>query len=279
MTQLGLGARRMKKPTEARQPLVGFDVGNTSVKCAVRRVDGWHVIFRVATAPADTLCGRMTDALPSGGDRDMAGAVCVASSVHPAADGALAAFCTKVTGAPPRFLGRDLPIPLATRVRQPHKVGADRLLLALGARALCRAPYVVVGAGTAITVDLVDADGCFAGGAIAPGFGLAASALHGAAALLPEVRLSGPAAAPGADTEEALRAGVYWSCAGGVLALIDRYQEAAARDAIPVVCTGTDAPLLLPVLPPGALHEPELIFQGMEAALEGRRLPPRRAKP
>jgi len=269
MTQLGLGARTMKKPTESAQPLLGFDVGNTSVKCAVRRADGWRVILRVATAPVDTLCRRMTDALPPGGDREVAGAACVASSVHPAADGALAAFCTQVTGAPPRFLGRDVPIPLATRVRQPHKVGADRLLLALGARALCPAPYVVVGAGTAITVDLVDADGRFAGGAIAPGFGLAASALHEGAALLPEVRLSGPAAAPGADTEEAIRAGVYWSCAGGVLALIARYQEAAACDAIPVVCTGTDAPLLLPVLPPGALHEPDLIFRGMEAALAG----------
>ena len=260
----------MTEQTKGRPTLVGFDVGNTSVKCAARRADGWHVVLRVPTAPVETLCERMAAALPAGTAPGLAGADCVASSVHPAADAAVTAFCARTTGALPRFFGRDLPIPLATRVREPQKVGMDRLLAALGARALCAAPYVVVSAGTAITVDLVDAECCFLGGAIAPGFGLAASALHRAGALLPEVRLSGPVRGPGKDTAEAIRVGVYWSCAGGVLALIMNYEAEAECDDIPVVCTGTDAPLLMPVMPKGTLHEPHLIFRGMEAAVEGR---------
>ena len=259
----------MREETDAARTLVGFDVGNTSVKCAVRRQAGWEGLFRVATAPVDTLCGRMEAALPRGARGALSGSTCVASSVHPPADAGLTTFCTRLTGEPPRFYGRELPIPLSARVREPQKVGADRLLLALAAREVRGAPCVVVSAGTAITADLVDAQGCFSGGAIAPGFGLCASALHRATALLPEVKLSGPIEAPGKDTAEAIRAGVYWSCAGGVLALIGRYERASARDGIAVVCTGTDAPLLLPVLPKGTLHEPHLIFRGMEAALGG----------
>ncbi len=249
----------------AAQPLLAFDVGNTSVKCALLGTGGRRALCRVETAPVETLAERLAAALPALPE----GAACVAASVHPPADEALVAVCGRLGLDGPRFFGRDLAVPLRTAVREPEKVGVDRLLLALGALEVCRPPCVVVGAGTAITCDLVDADGVFQGGAIAPGVGLCASALHRATALLPEVRVDGPAAAPGRDTEEALRAGVYWSCAGGVLALIGRYAEDDwAASGIPVVCTGTDAPLLLPALPPGTLHEPDLVFRGMERALE-----------
>jgi len=245
-------------------PLLAFDVGNTSVKVALLGPIGWRALCRVETAPVETLAERIAAALPS----PAKGAACVASSVHPPADGAVAELCMRLGAGAPRFFGRDVAIPLRTSQREPGKVGADRLLLALGALEVCRPPCVVVGAGTAITCDLVDAEGVFRGGAIAPGIGLCAAALHRATALLPQVQVEGPAPAPGKDTAEAVRAGVYWSCVGGVLALVGRYEEAAGREGIPVVCTGTDAPLLLPALPPGTLHEPDLIFRGMEAALE-----------
>ncbi len=246
------------------KPLLAFDVGNTSVKCALLGPAGWRVLGRVETAPVDTLADRLAAALPAPPE----GAVCVVSSVHPPADEALAAFCARLGAGAARFFGRDVPIPLRTAVREPGEVGPDRLLLALAALEVCRPPCAVVGAGTAITCDLLDAEGVFRGGAIAPGIGLCASALHRAAALLPQVEVEEPATVPGRDTAEAVRAGVYWSCVGGVLALIERYVETAGREGIPVVCTGTDAPLLLPALPPGTLHEPDLIFRGMEVALE-----------
>ena len=251
-----------------RRRLLAFDVGNTSVKCAV--LDGGTVepVVRVATRPTADLAQRLRHALDAAASDGKVpkGVRCVVSCVCPAAAPAVSALCEGL-GMRAEFLGRDLPVPIPTRIPEPGKVGVDRLLLALGAVGLAGAPCIVVSAGTAITVDLVDADGAFAGGAIAPGFGLCARALHEGTALLPLVEPAVPEQDVGADTPAALRSGIYRACAGGVLGLIVRYRGLAGCASAPVVVTGTDAHLLLPALPDrGTRHAPDLIFAGMAAA-------------
>ena len=117
-------------------------------------------------------------------------------------------------------------------------------------------------------MDLVDPEGRFAGGAIAPGLALGARALHASTALLPRVTPRVPATAVGTDTDSAVASGVYWACAGGVTALAARYRDLPGCDCAPLVCTGTDAPLLLGALPePGTRHVSDLIFRGMARAV------------
>jgi len=249
--------------------LVGFDIGNTSVKCAALVAGRWELLCRVGTRPLDTLAERLADSFPEERLSQVTGGRCVACSVQPAADDAVRDLWRAMGGAGEvAFLGAEVPIRMATRVWEPEGVGRDRLVLAMGARELCGAPCVVVSAGTAITVDWVDRDGAFAGGAIAPGFGLSARALHAGTALLPLVEPAVPRHPVGRSTEEALVSGIYWACAGGVLALVENYlREHEAPDA-PVLCTGSDAPLLLSALEQtGARHEPLLLFRGMAEAL------------
>lgn len=253
---------------EQTGPLLAFDVGNTSVKAAVRTAARWRQICRVATQPTESLPERLCEAFPNAARAGR----CVACSVQPAANEALKSFWREAHGAGEvEFFGADLAIPIETRLREPEKAGPDRLLLALGAKALHGAPCIVVSAGTAITVDWVDAEGRFAGGAIAPGFHLAAQALHEKTAFLPLVEPAVPhaeAGPVGADTREAIERGIYWFCAGGVLALISRYRKGENCPGAPVVCTGSDAPLLLPALAQtGAAHEPALLFRGIAVAL------------
>jgi len=250
--------------------LVAFDIGNTSVKCAVRTGGRWRILARVTTRPVENLADRLAASLA---EQDMAGcrsARCVACSVHPPADGPVAAAWGRAPDASrvERFR-RDIPVPIAVRPEPPEQVGTDRLLLALGGRKLYGAPCVVISAGTAITVDVVDGDGAFAGGAIGPGFDLAGRALHERTAQLPLVSPDRPAAAIGHSTREAVANGVYWFCAGGVRALVERYEAALGASRLPIVCTGGDAALLLPSLEERRpRHEPELIFVGMETALD-----------
>ncbi len=259
----------MTQERSPRVPLHGVDIGNTSVKIARRSSDGWHAFLRVPTRPVEDLAERILADFPEPERRRAGRARCLGSSVHPAAEEPLRCLWESEFGVKMEFFEQELPVPLATTVREPGKVGTDRLLLALGALTLHGAPCIVVSAGTAVTVDLVDADGRFAGGAIAPGLRLAADALRQNTALLPSVRVGVPSdIQPGADTVEAIQRGVYWSCAGGVLALLGGYRTVASNPETPLVCTGSDAPLLLPALPrEGTMHEPLLVFHGMEAAL------------
>ena len=112
-------------------------------------------------------------------------------------------------------------IPFAIRVDEPERVGIDRLLAAVAANHL-RTPdraAIVVDLGTAITVDLVEADGAFAGGAILPGIGMAGRALADQTDALPHVVLEHSATPPsplGKSTKSAIEAGLYWGAVGAV---------------------------------------------------------------
>ena len=102
---------------------------------------------------------------------------------------------------------RDLPLEI--RVDHPERVGIDRLAAAVAANALrdTDRPAVVIGAGSALVVNLIAADGAFEGGAILPGFRMGAIALS-SADLLPEVLFRSSDEPPpvlGKNTEAAIR--------------------------------------------------------------------------
>lgn len=122
-----------------------------------------------------------------------------------------------------RLTYRDVPLPI--RVEEPARTGIDRLLAAVAANRL-RAPdraAIVVDLGTAITVDLVEADGGFAGGAILPGIGMAGRALADQTDALPHIVLEHTETPPtplGKTTKGAIEAGLYWGAVGAVSELV-----------------------------------------------------------
>lgn len=258
----------MEADAKEKALLLAFDVGNTTVRCAVREEGRWKIVFTCPTCPVEALSERVRGAVPESFRDGVRGARCVVSSVCPPADGFLRRYWAESSAGGPEFFGRDLAVPIETLVEESGKVGVDRLLCAVGAKALAASPCIVVGAGTAITVDLVDAEGRFAGGAIAPGFLLAARALSDGAACLPHVGPGRPMHAAGRNTAEAIRSGVYWSCRGGVAALVAELKGAVGDADTPVVCTGGDAELLRGALPGAQMRfEPLLIFLGISEAL------------
>lgn len=117
-------------------------------------------------------------------------------------------------------------VPLRVNVDEPAKVGLDRLFGAVAARAMVPpgTPAITVDVGTAATVNLIDADGVFQGGAIFPGPRLMGRALHDHTAKLPlidlgEVPAAGP---PGRNTADAIEAGIAAAVQGGVGLLVER---------------------------------------------------------
>jgi type III pantothenate kinase len=110
-------------------------------------------------------------------------------------------------------------LPIRVNVDEPGKVGIDRLLGAVAAKAMVPpgTPAITVDVGTAVTVNLVDADGVFQGGAIFPGPRLMARALHDFTAKLPLVELDEPSPVlPGKNTTAAIRGGIFQALLGGI---------------------------------------------------------------
>ena len=120
---------------------------------------------------------------------------------------------------------------LGTRalVDRPEEVGADRLVNTVAAHDRYKGPLIVVDFGTATTLDVVDGDGNYCGGVIAPGINLSLAALHMAAAKLPSVRISRTERVIGKDTVSCMQSGIYWGYIGLVEGLVGAHQGRVRR--------------------------------------------------
>lgn len=159
-------------------------------------------------------------------------------------------------------------------VREPARVGRDRVFAARGAFELLHADAIVVDAGTCVTVDALRVDAehgpCFLGGAIAPGPRLLSEALARGGARLFEVAVDARARALGRDTAEALRAGIVFGLRGAVRELVRAVGEEAGLQGACVVFTGGAAGLLAPaelLADRTTRSVPELVHLGLLAAL------------
>lgn len=159
-------------------------------------------------------------------------------------------------------------LPLRVGLPHPDRVGVDRLLDAVAANYLRPAnrAAVVVDLGTAITVDLVAANGVFQGGAILPGLMTSARALNQFTDMLPLLaELDGAPEALGKSTLEAMRSGLFWGAVGGIRELVARYAERLAEQPVVFVAGGSSL-VVADLLGPDARHEPHLTLAGIALA-------------
>jgi type III pantothenate kinase len=123
-------------------------------------------------------------------------------------------------------------LPIRVNVDEPGKVGLDRLFGAVAARAMVSpgTPAITVDVGTAVTVNLIDAEGVFQGGAILPGPRMMGRALHDHTAKLPLVDLTEfpDDLIPGKNTTAAIRLGIDAAVAGGVHQLVSMFAGCCA---------------------------------------------------
>lgn len=143
----------------------------------------------------------------------------------------------------PLVVGKsDCQLPAAPRVDIGTAVGPDRLVNTAGAFDRHGGNLIVVDFGTATTFDVVDTDGAYVGGVIAPGVNLSLEALHNAAAALPHVDISKPQAVVGTNTVACMQSGVFWGYVGLVREICARI-KAERGTAMRVISTGGLAPL------------------------------------
>ncbi len=198
--------------------------------------------------------------------RDVHGAAI--ASVVPDVNFNLITLCRKYCDTEPLVVGETgVALGIRALVDRPEEVGADRLINTVAAHDRYKGPLIVVDFGTATTFDVVDKDGNYCGGAIAPGINLSLAALAGAAAKLPSVRIRRSDRVIGKDTVSCMRSGIYWGYVGLVEGLVQRI-KAEFGAPMRTIATGGLAPVFEGSTPVIEAVDPTLSLWGLRLIYE-----------
>ncbi|MBL4818760.1 MAG: type III pantothenate kinase [Deltaproteobacteria bacterium] len=171
-------------------------------------------------------------------------------------------FCSSCFGRKPLWVPKDLKVNMPVLVDKPETLGADRLVTSYMAWQKYRCALVLIDMGTGTTLEAISADGAYLGGAIAPGFEIAAEALFNGASKLSRVPLVNPASVLGKNTEEQIQVGLV----RGYAALIDGLtvqMQSELENPSRVIATGGLAPLMKQASKKIEKVEPHLILEGL----------------
>jgi type III pantothenate kinase len=216
--------------------LLAIDVGNTNITLGLYDGKTWHKHWRLATVHDRTVdeYGVYLNALLR--EADAAGQVdaTVLSSVVPPLTATFTTVCHDYLGQSPILVTSQTRTGIEIRTENPAEVGADRIVNAAAAYALYPGASIVIDMGTATTLDAISADGGLLGVAIAPGLGLAASALSHKAAQLGTVALEAPPHAIGRNTVHAMQSGLVFGYVSLIEGMVKRFR-AEMVDANPTI--------------------------------------------
>ena len=246
-----------------------FDVGNTRLKWGL--LDQGHLTKTGTITHAklqETGFSALTMRLPREVD-------CVLAS-----NVAGQTFATRLAGVIGIHCNQDVHFAHAERkgfgvtnsYRRPRRIGVDRWVALIGARAEFKSALCVVDAGTAVTVDALDKDGQHLGGLIIPGLVLMATALHTNTGEIPLVKAGRKPITSGDGlfantTDGAVQNGALAAVTGAIDRSIAALRRAGMRPK--VILTGGDATRILKELNGNVLHRPHLVLQGLARMLPG----------
>ena len=196
--------------------LLVIDVGNTNTVFGVMKQGNVVHRWRISTTPRTTdefgilmmqlLAYRQFQATDFRG-------VCV-SCVVPSILYAIEKACRRYLKLTALVIGKGMKTGMRVRTDNPREVGADRIVNAVAAYENLQSAVVIVDFGTATTLDCVNEEGDYLGGAIAPGFRISAEALFMRAAKLPKVEVEQTRRVIGKNTIQSMQAGLYWGYVG-----------------------------------------------------------------
>ncbi len=220
--------------------LLAIDCGNTNTVFSIWDGSRFLATWRIATDHKRTadeyfvwLSSLMTltktDAVVTG---------VIISSTVPRVVFNLRVLCSRYFDCRPLVVGKpECRLPVTPRVDPGTSVGPDRLVNTVAGFDRHGGNLIIVDFGTATTLDVVDDDGAYVGGVIAPGVNLSLEALHMAAAALPNVDITKPQSVIGTNTVACMQSGVYWGYVGLVEGLVQRIRDERGRP-MKVIATG-----------------------------------------
>jgi type III pantothenate kinase len=254
--------------------LLAINANNTNTKFSVWRGDELKGAWQAATdakRTADEYVVWFDHLLNLEGlsRREISGAII--ASVVPEANFNLVTLCRRYCNSDPLVVGEsNVALGVRALVDRPEEVGADRLVNTVAAYDRYKVPLIVVDFGTATTFDVVNGDGNYCGGVIAPGINLSLTALQLAAAKLPSVRIRRSDHVIGKNTVDCMQSGIFWGYIGLVEGLVARIKKEFGAP-MGVVATGGLAPLFDGATPVIEHVDPNLTLWGLRLVYERNR--------
>ncbi|MFC7050559.1 type III pantothenate kinase [Emcibacter nanhaiensis] len=226
--------------------LLAIDAGNTNIVFALHDGDELRHKWRISSSSsrtADEYMVWLTQLMNLEGFNPSAVTGAIIATVVPQALFPLQLLCRRYFNCEAMVVGESgIDLGIDIKLENPREVGADRLVNAVAAHKLYGGPMVIIDFGTATTFDVIDDQGNYHGGVIAPGVNLSMEALHMAAAKLPRVAVEKPAKVIGSGTVSAMQSGIFWGYIGLIEGIVQRVRKEYGKP-MKVLATGGLAPL------------------------------------
>lgn len=226
--------------------LLTIDVGNTNIHFGLHTGSDWCCTWRARTVPlkmSDEYAVLLRNFFREGDleFHDVTGVVM--ASVVPDLTPTMITMSERYLKQTPLNVGTGVKTGIRVLLDNPREVGADRVVNAAAVKALYGGPAIVLDFSTSTNWDVINADGDYLGGAIAPGIGIAHDALVSRAARLLKVDLKAPPAAIGKNTIHAMQSGLFFGYVGMIEGVIARIKAELKLPGVRVIATGSLAEL------------------------------------
>lgn len=245
--------------------LLAIDIGNTNVKMGVYDGEQLRHHWRVETQRhklADEYAVLVFNLFKMAGLDTNQVTGCAISCVVPPLTAEFRHMARTYLGVEPIIIGPNVYTGLRYLIDAPHELGSDRIANSMAAFRRCGGPVISIAFGTATAFDVINAQGDYIGGAIAPGIGISADALFRTAARLYQVELVRPPQVIGKNTIHYMQSGLILGYAGLVEGLVTRMQSELGGPCA-VIATGGLAEIIAYETKSVTLVEPLLTLDGL----------------
>ena len=245
--------------------ILTVDVGNSNI--VLGAVEGDQIVLEArlrtdATKTSDEYCIDLKTLLEVYGVKpeDIEGSII--ASVVPQVLNSMQTAIKKLTGKTALVVGPGLKTGLNILIDNPSQTGADLVVGSVAALREHKPPMIIVDMGTATTMMVLNKDGAFIGGCIAPGVKISLDALTDRTALLPGLQLDQPKKAIGRNTIDCMRSGIMMGAACMLDGMVER-MEAELGCKTTVIVTGGIAKFVIPMCKTPMIYDKDLLVKGL----------------
>ena len=244
---------------------LAIDIGNTNIVLGCFHGDDIEFIARIATERNRTTEQYAAEIkgiiqLYDKDPKNIEGSII--SSVVPPLTTVLKSAVERITGKVPLIVGPGLKTGLNIKIDNPAQLGSDLVVTAVAGIRQYPLPQIIIDMGTATTLSVINANGEYVGGVIAPGVNLSINALSAHAAQLPAIALSKPKKVYGTNTVDCMTSGAIYGNAAMVDGMIERITDELGQHPV-VIATAGIAKAIVPYCKHQVLLNDDLLLQGL----------------